>query len=156
MSLTKGNVEFDYNTFKKEKLLWNSSKPANYQFKLEYDIYGSSNNGSISANTLIVVENGVYKTQIPKYTIDEDGYTSRSYRNETITDIYEYIEREYKKFHKNRPGSVSSYLTEIEIEYDTRNHIPVEVKLHYYCPTAIGPSQSGYDEIYITEYKVND
>jgi hypothetical protein len=142
----KVDVEFDYDRFKQEKSLWKSLKPANYQFKLDY-----WNNGfSFPVNTLIIVENGVYKTQIP-YS-EEDGFSYESYLNETITDIYDNIEREYKEYHKNRLGFFDSYLREITIEYDTVNHIPVEVIKYYYVPPMLMDSPS-YSEMKITEYR---
>jgi hypothetical protein len=147
--LTKVSVKFDYDKFKEEKLLWNSLKPANYQFKLDY-----WNDGfSFPVNTLIIVENGVYKTQIP--STDEDVITYGSNRNETITDIYEIIESEYKEYHKNRPDAFNSYLKKIEIKYDTENHIPVEIKKYYHVPPLLMDAPS-YSEMKITEYKIND
>jgi acetylornithine deacetylase/succinyl-diaminopimelate desuccinylase-like protein len=152
--LVKVNVDFDYNKFTKEKLLWDSSKPANYQFNLESHIYDRVNYDTVDVDTLIIAENGKYKTQIPN--TNEFDITFRSYRNETITDIYEYIEKEYKEYHGNRPGFFNISLSEIEIEYDTENHIPVEVKLSYYIPTIVTGSPYRHDEIKITEYKIND
>jgi hypothetical protein len=147
--LFKVSVEFDYSKFNEEKLLWNSSKPENYQFKLDY-----WNNGfSIPVNTLIIVENGVYKTQIP-YT-EDDGFSFESYRNETITGIYENIEREYKAYHNKRPDAFDSYLKKIEIKYDTENHIPVETKMYYHVPAMLMDAPS-YSEMKITEYNINN
>jgi hypothetical protein len=147
--LGKVSVEFDYSRFNEEKLLWDSSKPANYQFKLDY-----WNNGfSIPVNTLIIVENAVYKTQIP-YT-EEDGFFLESYRNETITDIYKNIESKYKAYHNKRPDAFDSYLKKIEIKYDTGNHIPEEVKMYYHVPPLLMDAPS-YSEMKINEYKVNN
>jgi hypothetical protein len=147
--LSKVSVEFDFDKFKEERLLWNSSKPANYQFKLDYFNTGFST----PINTLIIVENGVYKTQIP-YT-EDDGFSYESYRNETITDIYENIESEYNQYHKKRPDFLDSYLKKIEIKYDTENHIPVEVKMYYHVPAMLADAPS-YSEMKITEYKINN
>jgi hypothetical protein len=55
---------------------------------------------------LIIVENGIYKTQIPY--IEDDGFSYESYRNETITDIYENIESEYNHYHEKRPDALDS------------------------------------------------
>jgi hypothetical protein len=153
VGLEKVYVNFDYDKFKNEEALWNSTKPANYQFNLAYSFYGIP---SVNAKTLIIVENGKYKTQIPIYTNDETGYTSRSYRNETINDIYEYIEKEYLKFNNKRSGFRSSYLYEIEINYDIKNHIPIEVKMWYINPAVFLDSSAYEDNINITEYKINN
>jgi hypothetical protein len=158
MGIGQKNVDvyFHYERFKEEKSLWNSSKPPNYQFNLETDIHDNSNKAGFSANTLIIVEKGKYKTQIPNYTFEETGYTSKSSRNETINDIYEYIESEYLRFHNKKPASRGSYLTEIEIEYDIKNHIPVTVRMWYTNPAVFLDSSAYDDTIKITGYKVND
>jgi hypothetical protein len=101
---------------------------------------------------LIIVENGIYKTQIPH---DDNGFTYESRRNETITDIYENIEDVYNRYHKKRPESFSDYLEKIEIQYDTENHIPVEVKEYFHVPAMLADAPS-YSEMKITEYKINN
>jgi hypothetical protein len=152
----KVDVYFHYDRFKEERLLWNTTKTPNYQFNLKINIYDNMNNADHNANTLIIVENGKYKTQIPNYTFDETGYTSKTNRNETIDDIFEYIENEYLKFHNKKPASRGSYLTEIEIEYNIKTHIPVEVSMWYTNPAVFLDSSAYENTIEITEYKVNN
>jgi hypothetical protein len=117
--LTDASVEFDYNKFNEEISLWDSSKPNDYQYNLEH-----WNNGfSIPVNTLIFVENGIYKNQITQENYD---YESDFYL--TIDDIYKSIEREYKNYHNTTQSKNDTYLTKIEIKYDAENHIPIEIK----------------------------
>jgi hypothetical protein len=155
ISLKKNYVYFDYDRFKEERALWNSTKPANYQFNYEINVYDTSDTVGFDANTLIIVENGKYKTQIPNYTDDETGYTSRSYRNETINDIYEYIEKLYLKYNNKTPPR-GRYLEEIEIEYDMKNHIPIGVRMWFTFSGFSLDDSSSYDTIMITEYKKNN
>jgi hypothetical protein len=147
---TNVTVDFDYNKFKAERSLWNSSKPDNYQYNLEH----SSNGFSISVNTLIIVENNEYKTQIPY--VDNYGYV---YENSnyylTITDVYESIDDDYKRDHNTKQSKKEVYLEKIKIEYDTENHIPIKVKKYYHVPLGLMDAAS-YAEINITEYKIND
>jgi hypothetical protein len=154
-AISKENVivVFDYNKFKKEEALWNTSKPPNYQFNFYLDNNNNLNYGSVYVNTLIIVENGAFKNQIP---VDYNGYTHKTYRNETIDDVYEYIEKEYLRYNNYRPKPTSSTLTQIDIEYDTKNHIPIEVKLCYQLTGVLPEISYSTDLILITEYKVND
>ena len=143
---TDVTVDFDYSKFTEEKSLWNSSKQNNYQYNLEY-----RNNGfSIPVNTLIFVENGIYKNQIthPDYTYESNFYL-------TITDVYESIEKEYKEYHNTKQKKNDTYLTKIEIKYDSNYHIPIEIKQYYYVPENLADAPS-FGETKITEYKINN
>jgi len=146
---THVTVEFDYKKFQEQKSLWNSSKPDNYQYRLEY----WSNGFSDYVKTLIIVENGKYKNQLPDVLTTEGGYTSKSYYDLTITEVYERIEEEYKRY--NDTYQKFNYLKKISIVYDTENHIPIEVKKYYYVPANVADASS-YAETTISEYKVND
>jgi hypothetical protein len=147
--LTHVTVDFDYAEFHEEKLLWYSSKPDNYQYYLE-----DWNNGfSVPVSTLIIAENGVYKTQIP--CVDDYGYSYESYWYLTITDIYESIESEYREYHNTRQNKNNSYLQKIEIKYGAENHIPVEIQKYYYVPENLADAAS-YSETKITKYKINE
>jgi hypothetical protein len=145
--LTNVTVDFDYQKFNEEKALWNSLKPSNYQYNLEH-----WNNGfSMPVDTLIIVENGGYKTQIP-YHGSEYDYESQFYL--TITEVYESIEGEYKEYHNTKQSKIDGYLKKIEIKYDAENHIPVEIKEYYYVSPIVADAPS-YGETKITEYKIN-
>ena len=140
-------VDFDYNKFQEQKSLWNSSKPADYQYRLESD-----NNGySIPVNTLIIVENNTFKNQIPY--VNDYGYECKSYIDLTITEVYERIEEEYKRY--NNTNQKYDYLKKITIIYDTENHIPIEIKKYYHIPANVADASS-YVERKISEYKVNN
>ncbi|MDR2500396.1 MAG: DUF6174 domain-containing protein [Treponema sp.] len=146
--LTNVTVDFDYQKFNEEKALWNTLKPNNYQYNLEH-----WNDGfSMPVDTVIIVENGKYKTQIPHQGSDYD-YESQFYL--TITDVYESIEREYKEYHNTKQSKADAYLKKIEIKYDAGNHIPVEIKQYYYVSPILADAAS-YGETKITGYRVNN
>jgi hypothetical protein len=143
-------VDFDYKEFQKQKSLWNSTKPDNYQYRLEY-----LNNGfSTPIKTLIFVENGNYKNQLPDLTT-EDGYISKSNYDLTITEVYERIEEEYQRYNNSYQTKKYDYLKKIEILYDTENHIPIIIKRYYFIPANVADAAS-YAETNISEYKVNN
>jgi hypothetical protein len=143
-------VEFDYNKFKAERSLWNSSKPDNYQYNLEH----SSNGFSTPVNTLIFVENDKYKTQIPQVN-EYDPAAYESYYYLTITDVYKSIDDDYKRYHNTKQSINEDYLEKIEIKYDTANHIPLKIKKYYHVPSNLADAAS-YAETNITEYKISD
>jgi hypothetical protein len=140
-------VEFDYNKFKAERSLWNASKPDNYQYNLEH----SSDGFSTPVNTLIFVENGKYKSQIPH--VDNYDYESSYYL--TITDVYKSIDDDYKRYHNTKQSMNETYLKKIEIKYDTASHIPLKIKKYYHVPMGLMDAAS-YAETNITEYKISD
>jgi hypothetical protein len=142
-------VGFDYDKFKAEWSLWNSSKPDNYQYNLEH----SSDGFSMPVNTLIIVENGEYKTQIPQVNTYDRAYESNFYL--TITDVYKRIDDQYKNDHNTTKSGNEDYLKRIQIEYDTENHIPIEIKMYYHVPMGLMDAAS-YAETNITEYKINE
>ena len=144
-------VEFDYKKFREQKALWNSSKPGNYQYRLEY-----WNNGySTPIKTLIFVENNEYKNQIPYVNDYDSGYDYTSYYDLTITEVYERIEEEYKRYNDSFQTKKDGYIKKIEIEYDTGNHIPIKIKRYYFVPANVADASS-YAETTISEYKVNE
>ena len=140
-------VSFDYKKFREHKSQWNSSKPDKYQYRLKY--WGGGE--AIPVDTLIFVENNNYKSQIPY--VNEYGYESYYYL--TITDVYESIEEEYKRYNNTSQNRNDVYLKKIEIIYDTENHIPTEIKKYYHLPANIADATS-YIEIKISEYQVNN
>jgi hypothetical protein len=145
---TNVSVDFDYDKFNAEKSLWNSSKPENYQYNLEH-----WNNGySTPVDTLIIVENGEYKTQTPQVNY---GYAYESHFYLTITDVYESINEVYNRYHNSKQRKNETYLEKIEIKYDTGNHVPIEIKMYYYVPGNLADAAS-YAETNITEYKINN
>ena len=140
-------VEFDYKKFREQKALWNSTKPGNYQYRLEY-----WNNGySTPIKTMIFVENNNYKNQIPY--VDDNGYDYTSYYDLTITEVYERIEEEYQRYNDSYQTKKYYYLKKIEIVYDTENHIPIKIKRYYFVPANVADASS-YAETTISEYKV--
>jgi hypothetical protein len=120
-------VNFDYNKFKVEKSAWENSNQLNYQYNL------SSIDGGeyVPINTLIIVENGQFKEQIP---LTEYGDAEENYQ--TIDNIYETIENIYRRYNNTQQSKKDYYLTRIKIEYDL-NHIPLKIEYYYYVPQNI-------------------
>jgi hypothetical protein len=141
---TKVSVEFDYTKFEAERALWNSNCPSDYQYNLEY-----WNDGfSYPVNSLIFVEDGVYKSQIP-----QKGYEESSFYL-TITDIYNRINELYLRYNNTRQNKNEDYLKKITIKYDEANHIPIEIEEYYHVPMSLADAAS-YCNAKITQYKIN-
>jgi hypothetical protein len=142
--IAKVTVEFDYTKFNTERTLWNSNCSSNYQYNLEY-----WNNGfSSPINSLIFVENDVYKNQIPQEDYRE------SYFYLTITDIYNRINELYLRYNNTTQNGNENYLKKIIIKYDEVNHIPMEIEEYYHVPENFVDAPS-YCKTKITQYKIN-
>jgi hypothetical protein len=139
-------VDFNYDAFVVQRDLWETTQPQNYQYHLD-----DWNDGySVSVHTLIKVENGQFKEQVPDPDYpnydEEYGLQSPLY---TISGIYSSIEKEYKYYDNLKVSTNDDYLTSIEIEYDEVHHIPLKITKHYHVPAGLmdAPSKS------ITEIK---
>ena len=119
--------------------LWNSSKPADYQYYLEH----WSNGYSVPVHSLIYVENGRYKKQEPLNEYSESTYYL------TITDIYKEINHVYLQYNDTTQKISDDYVTKIIIKYDEVNHIPVEIDTYYHVPPGLA------DEFIIIELNSN-
>ena len=139
----KVTVEFEYKKFNTEKTLWNSDSPSNYQYNLEYWNTGFST----PVNTLIFVENGQYKNQIPQENHESTFYL-------TITDVYNYINELYLQYNNTTQDKNKYYLKKIIIKYDEAHHIPIEIYEYYQVPANLADAAS-YCETKITQYKIN-
>jgi hypothetical protein len=137
-------VEFDYTKFNAERTLWNSNCPPDYQYNLEY-----WNNGySYPVNSLIFVENGVYKNQTPQTDYEESHFYV------TITDIYNRINELYLRYNNTTQNRNEDYLKKITIKYDEGNHMPIEIEEYYHVPHNLADAAS-YCKTGITQYKIN-
>jgi hypothetical protein len=133
----KQTIKFDYKTFSDQRQLWHNSNVRNYQFQL-FAI------GFIPYYGTVYVEDGKYKNNTPLDTnFDFNIFLDYS----TIDKIYETIER---MFNNNKEQSEKAvYMTEISVEYDKINHIPLTIKYHYHIPPDVA-----YDGT--TDYKITN
>jgi len=128
-SVSKSNniektVKFDHKTFSEQRQLWHSSNVRNYQYQL-FAI------GYISYYGTVYVEDGKYKNDSPldKY-FDINNHLNYS----TIDKIYETIETIFNSNNNKEQSEKTVYMTEISVEYDKINHIPLTIKYNYYIP----------------------
>jgi hypothetical protein len=138
-------IDFDYNKFKVEKSAWENSNQLNYQ----YNLTNLGGGEYVPINTLIVVENGQFKEQIPS---TEYGMAGENYQ--TIDKIYETIENIYKRYNDTQQSKNDDYLTKIKIEYNS-NHIPEKIEYYYYVPQNV-MDMSEYWLYKIENYKNTD
>jgi hypothetical protein len=140
------SVEFDFNKLSSEKILWDLSKPNNYQYNLTKMAYGAE---YLPINTLIIVEDGQFKRQEPN-----TQYGSASEQYLTIDKIYETIENIFKEYDNTEQSKNDYFLIKIIVEYDEKNHIPIKIEFFYYIPENLMDASS-YWKYEIKDYKIN-
>ena len=116
-------VKFDKNTFVEQKQLWQASNTKDY----EYDLFAS---GFLSYYGKIIVENESFKKQIDLQDYSESlipFFPNYS----TIDLIYKTIEENFNRYNGTKKSDF--YYTEILVEYDKINHIPIKINYKYYC-----------------------
>jgi hypothetical protein len=116
-------VKFDKKTFIEQRKLWQLSNTKDY----EYHLFAS---GFGSYYGKIIVENGSFNNEVillEPYSI-VSGYLSYS----TIDLVYETIETMFNSSN-NATKNEDFYYTEIIVEYDKLNHIPIKISYKYYC-----------------------
>jgi hypothetical protein len=138
-------VKFDYNLFLTQKKAWEQFKPYNYQ----YNFFRNNHGFEPEMSALIIVENGQYKDQIPD---EGEWLIGVSTEYQTIDKIYETIDAIFN-FHRNNKDD-SVYLTEILIEYDLENHIPIKTEFFYYVEHGV-MDVGNYGLYRIKNYKSN-
>ena len=118
-------VKFDQKTFNEQKKLWQTSNVKNYQ----YEFLAS---GFIGYHGTVVVENGNFKNDLPLYEYsDFKGFMDYS----TIDKIYKTIEESFYEYNNTKQSIINDfYYTEILVEYDRINHIPVNITYDYNTP----------------------
>jgi hypothetical protein len=120
----KNTVKFDHETFSEQKQLWHDSNVRNYQYQL-FAI------GFISYYGTVYVEDGKYKNDTPLDTnFDINDFPDYS----TIDKIYETIGRMFDLNNNEGQSEKAVYMTEISVEYDKINHVPLTIKYHYHIP----------------------
>jgi len=138
------NVKFDQKTFNEQRQKWQESNIKNYKYRLS--AFGFSGYDGV-----IIVENGIFKESIKEndYYDDIDYFMEYS----TIDRIYETIEDRYKT-NNNKYFSINDFFyTEIKIEYDKTNHIPIKIQFIYY--ESPGVAVDGTFDYEINEFEKN-
>ena len=121
-------VEFDEKTFMEQKKLWQLSNTKDYEYHLRAI-------GFISYDGKIIVENGSFSNEVILVELPEEyegTYSVSRFPNySTIDLVYEAIEEMFN--YCNGAERSDFYCTEIVVEYDKTNHIPIEIHYKYYC-----------------------
>jgi hypothetical protein len=139
----KKTVEFDQKTFSEQKQLWHDSNVRNYQYQL-FAI------GFISYYGTVFVEDGNYKNDTPLDTnFDINDFQDYS----TIDKIYETIGKIFDLNNNNNKeqSEKTVYMTEISVEYDKINHVPLTLKYHYHIPPDV--AYDGTSDYKITNFQ---
>ena len=129
--------EFDYDTFKQEWDMWNTTKPKSY----EYIYHVHSTNQSY----LVQYSDGKYKITYDNWDCSDDTYM-------TIEEIYKDIEATYKEWNQVDLNPCDNQIIDIEIEYDKTNHIPTYVYYKLYNEKEV----MGHTSITITDFKITE
>ena len=129
--------EFDYDTFKQEWDMWNTTKPKSY----EYIYHVHSTNQSY----LVQYSDGKYKITYDNWDCSDDTYM-------TIEEIYKDIEATYKEWNQVDLNLCDNQIIDIEIEYDKTNHIPTYVYYKLYNEKEV----MGHTSITITDFKITE
>jgi hypothetical protein len=140
----KYNVEitFDQTAFNNQRQQWMTSNVKNYKYQLLAS-------GFIGYDGQIIVENKKYKESIT----DDDINSFKEYS--TIDEIYNTIETIYISNNNKMYSKNEFYFTEIYVEYDNINHIPVKINYKYYAPSNLAVDGT-FDYEIKSFVKIND
>ena len=117
-------VKFDEKTFIEQKKLWQLSNTNDYEYHLLA-------NGFVYYYGKIIVKNGSFNNDIILHENSHSvvsGFSNYS----TIDLVYEIIEEMFNS-RNNGTKKTDFYYTEIFVEYDKINHIPIKINYKYYC-----------------------
>ena len=118
------SVKFDKKTFIEQRKLWQLSNTKDY----EYHLFAS---GFVLYYGKIIVENGSFNNEVILHEYSHSivsGFLNYS----TIDFVYETIETMFNSCN-NATKNEDFYYTEIIVEYDKLNHIPIKISYKYYC-----------------------
>jgi hypothetical protein len=130
-------VKFDQKTFAEQRQLWQEANVKNYQYQL-------SAIGFMGYGGTIFVENGQFKNDL---TSSEYSNIENFMDYSTIDEIYKTIEEAFNSYNNTEQSKNDVYYTEIIVEYDKINHIPIIINYHYYAPSNIAVDGTFYYEI---------
>jgi|GEM_PF-4084214 hypothetical protein len=117
-------VKFDEKTFFEQKELWQQSNTKDYEYRLR--AYGF-----MYYYGKIIVEDGDFINDVVLHENSlpiVSGFSNYS----TIDLVYETIEEMFNSCNNGTERS-DFYYTEIIVEYDKTNHIPIKINYKYYC-----------------------
>ena len=117
-------VKFDHKVFSEQRRLWHDSNVKNYRYQL-------SAIGPFPYHGTVYVQDGNYKNDTP---LDSSFEITNFLEYSTINKIYETIERMFDSNNNKEQSEKAVYMTEISVEYDTINHVPLAIKYHYHIP----------------------
>jgi hypothetical protein len=120
-------IKFDQETFFEQRRLWQQANIKNYQYKL-------SAIGFIHYYGTIFVENGQIKNDLPSV---EDSNIENFKNYSTIDEIYKTIEETFNSYNNTKQSKEKVYYTEISVEYDKTEHIPIDIIYHCYSPSNV-------------------
>ena len=118
-------VKFDKKTFIEQRKLWQLSNTKDY----EYHLFAS---GFGSYYGKIIVENGNFNNDVILHENSQSVVVSGFLNYSTIDLVYETIEKMFNSCNNSTKKS-DFYYTEILVEYDKTNHIPIKINYKYYC-----------------------
>ena len=135
------NVKFDEKTYLTQKQLWQSSNIQDYR----YEIFS---HGFSIYHAEITVENGDFKEEV---LLNEDA-SSIIPNYTTIDKIFESIGSVFYNYQGSQKSDY--YCTEISVEYDKVNHIPIQVRFEYYVSPDL--AVDGNYQFDISNFSTND
>jgi hypothetical protein len=137
-SKSTDQVKFDQKTFVEQRQLWQESNVKKYRYQL-------SAIGFIPYDGIIFVENGNFKSDLP--SSGQSSEISNFLDYSTIDEIYKTIEKNLNYYNNTEQSENAYYFTEIAVEYDKINHIPIEIIYYYYAPPNLEVDWTFYYEI---------
>ena len=113
-------VTFDKKTFFEQKQLWQASNTKDYEYQFHA-------NGFYGYWGTVTVENGNFKNY---QSVLEFFPSSIPLHHSTIDNIYSTIEEMFNT--SNGAKKSDFYYTEISVQYDKTNHIPIKFVYEFY------------------------
>ena len=120
-------VKFDHKTFSEQRQLWRDSNVKNYQYQL-------SAIGFVYYYGTIYVEDKNYKNNT---SLVSNSDITNFLDYSTIDKVYETIEKMFDSNNNKEQLEKTVYMTEISVEYDKINHVPLAIKYLYHIPPDI-------------------
>lgn len=129
-------LNFDRNTFEKNRALWEVNKISNYKFS---QVYSSLSIGSQPELTSIVLNNELDTIFVQSKFVTVNSMGELTYFG-TVEDIYQYIENKAEQLEIEINSSQNIMKgAAIEITYDEILHYPTEIKCSgYYDKPLLG------------------
>ena len=140
-------VKFDLQTFNEQRQLWQESNVQNYQYQF-------TAKGFRSYDGTVFVSDGEFMLDRPS---DNQRYANIDFfkgEYTTIDETYKRIERLFNAYNNKKFSKADFYFTEIFVEYDTVNHIPIKIAYIFKPSKYIMVDGTFYFEI--TDFRVSE